>query len=49
MNSLLMLIGAFVLAVAIYNITQNKVEGALVTNALLVAIGGGLMYFAYSK
>lgn len=45
----ILLIGAYILAVGVYNITANQNRAALVTNALTVAIGGGLMYFAYSK
>jgi len=49
MNWVFMLLGAYILALGIYNITANPNQGALVTNGILVAVGGGLMYFGYSK
>lgn len=48
-NWVFLLLGAYILALGVYNITANPDKGALVTNSLLVAIGGGLMYFGYSK
>ena len=48
-NLVILLIGAYILAVGIYNITANPNRAALVTNAITVAVGGGLIYFGYSK
>ena len=45
----LFLAGAYIMAVAIYDITSNDSKAAMVTNALMVAAGGGIMYYAYSK
>jgi hypothetical protein len=49
MNWVFLLLGVYILALGIYNITANPDKGSLVTNAILVAIGAGLMYFGYSK
>jgi hypothetical protein len=46
---ILMLLGAYILALGVYNVTANPDKGALVTNSLLVAVGGGIMYYAYTK
>lgn len=45
----LLCIGAYMIGITIYNMTQNTSQESLVTNALMAVIGGGLLFFAYTK
>ena len=46
---LMFLVGAYMIGTSIYNIMVMKNQTTLVTNALVAAVGGGFVFYAFTK